>query len=524
MKQLLLSTACCLALVSCGDLFGGGNGNSGGQETGNGATKGDPANAEMALTAMSLNESGAGHIDFATKEVKGASATYSDVKIVGPDGEGIGAERLVINGLNMVDDAPSFTELTFENISPLGVPEDTEVEMSVASLSLKNPNATTAAFVASLIDGEGEPTPPEFSEVSFSDFSLNGFAMKVNEDDVEFEMGIAELSAADLIEGRVGAGLVEGMTLTFDVPQSVSDAPFPIKGNFNLDKMQLDGLNLSGLNEISDLGDDPEEMAAALQKAFIFDSPIDPGYDAAEIKGFNFDLSGLSLVLDDATMMTKRNKEGVATKVVSDPTTMFLKLDPSEGQLGAMAAGGMAMFGYADGLEIFSESAASYDPKSDLTTYDKYHISVKDALALDFKGSMGKFGAVMSAVATMEEDEEAVLEALQALEIHSMTLKISDDSLTDKALNFAAMMQGEDADDLKSQMQMMLAMGAAGAGGLGIDPEIPQAFISALSSFIEKPGDITIKLNPDSPIVFGEIEDPSTLTKDAMGLSVTYSE
>ncbi|MEL6210751.1 MAG: hypothetical protein AAFR44_11355, partial [Pseudomonadota bacterium] len=65
------------------------------------------------------------------------------------------------------------------------------------------------------------------------------------------------------------------------------------------------------------------------------------------------------------------------------------------------------------------------------------------------------------------------------------------------------------------------------AGGAGVDMNLVTEATTALSAFLQSPGTLTIKLDPETPLsaeMFASLEDPSSLTKETLGFSMTHSE
>lgn len=115
-------------------------------------------------------------------------------------------------------------------------------------------------------------------------------------------------------------------------------------------------------------------------------------------------------------------------------------------------------------------------------------------------------------------------EALGELTIHNFEFAIKDNSLLDRAFNAAATMQGQDPQQMKGQVSMMLGMAPMMAGEAGIDMALLTETTGALSKFISDGGTFTLKLNPSTPLSIGalmENPDPSALTKDSLGFTAT---
>jgi hypothetical protein len=115
-------------------------------------------------------------------------------------------------------------------------------------------------------------------------------------------------------------------------------------------------------------------------------------------------------------------------------------------------------------------------------------------------------------------------EALDKLLVHNFQLSLDDDGFVNRAFNAYAAQSGEDPQQLRSQAAGMMAMMPMMAAGAGIDPELASEASAALSSFLTDPKTLTISVAPLTPLRvadFAEMEDPSALTKTALGFSAT---
>jgi hypothetical protein len=84
-----------------------------------------------------------------------------------------------------------------------------------------------------------------------------------------------------------------------------------------------------------------------------------------------------------------------------------------------------------------------------------------------------------------------------------------------------------EVDPLVARATFGAAMLPMMAAQTGIDPAIATDISTGLTSLLQNSGTLTISLNPQTPLsasTFADIEDPSIITKDMLGLTVTHEE
>ena len=525
MKNLLIITAAAVALLTaCGG--GGDQAASSGQSDEVAGVKvpaaklvkGDPDKAVDALKALSLNESGAGRVNFADSSTNGADATFNNVTIdVNDDKSTITSGSLVFKGLDMTDAGASFSQMTLSDLSIS--PNDDEGALKVASIQLTNPSPALAAWVASLM-GEGEPADfPSFDELSFDGFNISGMdlvAEGIDEIDV-LKMGAIDIR--ELSDKGVGSFLFDG----FELNGSDDGQPFSV----SLDSMGMTGINETVMGVMAASfasgasGEEPDfKDIFALMGA----SPGDPGYNTLTMDAFVVDAAGLGINMPSLEGKVSRDNQGRATRSTTKPFNITVSADP-EGEVGSQLAGPLGLMGY-ETLNFSMASDVKMNPDADTfssNAKDNY-FALEDGFKLSGGGAFSGLAALYSKFGEEgadPEDPAFMLEALSAMTLENMEISFQDNSILEKAFTLAGAMSGQDAEGMRAQAIAGVAFLPLAAGQAGVDPAIAAELGGALSKFLNESGTLTLKLSPQTPISVGDFSDPSEITKDALGFSAT---
>lgn len=468
------------------------------------------------LAALKLDGEANDLISFADSSTKNGGAVFSDVSIKpkSEDGPALIAKTMTFDGLNMTDEGPSFDRLILSDMSL--VDEEESVNLSIGDISIVEPNAAASQFFASLIQGEEPEDVPPLSEWAFDRLSLNNLKLSASPDDEgSFSATIGELTIASLADAVAGNTLFSDFKVDFDMPEA---GDFPIVGSLNLGKMSVSNLQASFLENLSEASSDMEKFAELNSKMIEgYSSPIEQGFDQSFVEGLALDVSGLSFSMPKAATKVVRDADGIATAVVSPKTVFKVKADAEAGQLGAQLAQGLAMLDYSD-LEFSIGAKASYDPETTKTTYSDYVIDMKDGFSLSMNGGAFDLLDAVKSMSSMGEDGPD-MDALGKIKLSDLELSLEDKSLLDRAFKVAAGMQGMEPDQLKSMASGFLAMGTMQASQSGVDMELVNQTVNALTTFIEDSGTLTIKLAPEAPISMSDFEDASAMTVEALGFS-----
>jgi hypothetical protein len=548
MKYLLTGVAALTLLTACGDKNKDqdGAGQAGIEHSQDKSAKiklrkGDPATAGQVLSAMSLTQSGAGRVSFASSDVKGAKAVFKDVTLLsseddnveGDDLEGDGelhlkgadlkAGTMEFEGLGMIDGQPNFSRVVLSDITFVPKnPDEAHGSSKIKSMELINPSPETAAWIASLF-GKGEAVDmPEGKALSFDLWSMNDVNFQIDED--EGQKGAFLVSSVEMLglkDEKVARMAMKGFSLDLTDPKDDTDLTARLGG------VDIRGANLGMFNDMAN-GEAAKGMQSGLFE-MLQNDPANPGYDSVSIDDLKVAVSGASFDMPKLSSKVTRDKKGRAVKVATDPFKMTL--GTGEGELGEKFGSQLALLGY-EKLELSGQGEQTYDPDKDMVTIakGKNFWKLEDGFRLDFSGKYEGASAVAAAQAkTMAEDGPSdpgalMQEALDKLLVHNFQLSLDDDGFVNRAFNAYAAQSGEDPQQIRSQAAGMMAMMPMMAAGAGIDPELAGEASAALSSFLTDPKTLTISVAPLTPLRvadFAEMEDPSALTKTALGFSAT---
>ncbi|MEQ9436374.1 hypothetical protein [Hyphomonas sp.] len=546
MKYLLTGVAALALLTACGDKNKDENGagqavteQSQGKLPGVKLRKGDAASASDVLSAFSLTQSGSGRVSFESSDVKGAKAVFKDVTLLASEddsvegmslddddgelhlkGADLKAATMEFEGLGMIDGKPNFSRVVLSDVSFVPKnPEESQGTSEIKSMELVNPSPETAAWIASLF-GKGEAMDmPEGKALAFDLWSMKDMNFQIDEQDGQKgAFLISSISVLGLKDEKMAQMALKG--LTFDMTDPMDDTDV---------KARLGNVDIRGVNfgMFAEMSEDSGNGSAAGLFEMLQNDPANPGYDSIEINDLNIDVSGAAFDMPKLNSRVSRDKKGRAVKVVTDPFKMTL--GTVEGELGEKLGSQLALLGY-EKLELSGQGEQSYDPDKDMVTIaeGKNFWKLEDGFRVDFSGKYEGASAFAAAQATPVADDgpadpgAQMQEALQKMLIHNFRMSFDDNGFVDRAFNAYAAQSGQDPQQLRSQTAGMMAMAPMMAAGAGIDPELAGEAATALSSFLTDPKTLTITLAPAKPLrvaEFVEMEDPSALTKTALGFT-----
>ncbi len=553
MKNLFITAAAAAILTACGQNADApsdveGTVERGGEAAVNSAQRaledlgnitlrsGDAAEAGEALAAMSLAESGTGRVSFEGSSRDGDGATFSDVTISIPgddgdenDGAGILIGTLELDGLDMVDGQASFAKMSMDNVRLVpNDPEDAEEgELTVTNIEVLNPSPALAAWVASLT-GNGAPADfPTGADLAFDSVSLSDMAFNLDDGSDSVAFNLSGIQMAGATETGIGLAQIQGITL-----DATTKGEDPV--NFRLGSFAMTGIGEKVMDafeaglESGMSGDDPDP--SMLIEA-IYADPLEPGYDSIELDDIAFEMGGVNFALPSMVSSIERNGDGVAVGSVTPPFSATLSADPEAGKSGAQLAGMLGMLGYEE-VTLSAAGRSRLDPETDSVTYDAEdnYYTLEDGFTLRFGGDMSGISEYTRKLAAMDLDDPnpdpAMLQdAASELEFRAFSLQLEDNSIVDRAFNLYAAQSGEDPAAVRQQAISMIQLAPMMASGAGVDMTIVTEFTTAASEFLTEPGTLTISLNPEQPLsmaTFENMDDPSMITKEMLGLTVTH--
>ena len=516
MKYVLYGAAAMALITACGQSSGV-------------TAKASSEDVAAALQDMALNESDVGTISFSGSSVKGGTASFSDLAIVIDEDDNLvlKADALKVDGLNVTDLGASFTAMTFENISLTD--EDGEAEMSLGSFTVDQPSPALAAWIASFME-TGEPGAfPELGDLSFKGISFESFKLSARDESgdgaIAFDLPSFSLTAFEA--GALERFSLDGLTFSLDEPSQ------NISARGSLDQFEITGWKKAQTDVLmaafAAAASGASEPYSGLEELFN-SNPLDPGYETSALKGISLDFGGLSLASESISSEVTYNRAGEPTAVETKPYKITMTADPS-GQYGAQAGPILSLLGLDNGVEVTGASKYSIDVASDSVSADAKdnYISFTDLMSFSFGGDVDGVSAYNQAMIegagrsnrNAQGEQEFALAALSNLRLSGFELGLDDNGLIDKGLTLAGAMTGQDPAALKTQVTQQLAFLPLAAGQAGVDATIASELVTALTSFIETPGKLTVKLDPSEPVSVSTFADPSQATKDRLGFSAT---
>lgn len=482
---------------------------------------GNPAMAADALAAMSLDESG-GILTFADKSVDGATATFSGVSISGEDAVKVGS--LVFEGLDMADGKATFGKMSLNDIT---ISEEDEADVKLGNIQLTNPSNELATWLTGTLNGQEVPFPSA-ENIVFDSWSMTGLTGAFDDGDENGTFGIDKIEINNMTGEKAARALISGINLDVDAGDGET-----VK--VKLGSMSMTNIDAAFVRALQENAGDEEAMMAALMDT-VYDDPMDPGYDSFKIDDFSVSAAGASFALPSLSASVERNAAGQPVKYVTKPFTMTLNADAAGGEAGEALTQGLSLLNY-EGLTLKGEGMATYDPDKDIVEFaaNKNYFELVDGAKFSFGGKIEGYNAYSREVGTSfnfadmaagaEPDPDAMMSAMSNLVFHDFEFSIDDDSLLNRAFNAAATAQGQDPDEMKSQIGVGLAMAPMMVQGSGVDVALVTEASSALSEFVQKGGKLTIKIAPDTPLAMSSImqnPDPSLYTKESLGFSATH--
>lgn len=163
----------------------------------------------------------------------------------------------------------------------------------------------------------------------------------------------------------------------------------------------------------------------------------------------------------------------------------------------------------------------SWSPTDGRWTMPQYDITVNEVgslgLALDLGGLTPDFikaanelsakSAAAGAAKDPAQDAE-MLKLLGGLTFHGATFRFDDDSVTGRALDLVASLQGQKREDVVNMAKMAIPLGLAQMQMA----QLANAIVPAVSAYLDSPKSIEIVASPPTPVTFAQIQETSMAT------------
>ena len=442
---------------------------------------------------------------------------------VGDEFETAHLERMIFDAPRLDADGQAiFDGMAMEGMS---AEEDGGADyMRVAYFGVSGINAEMALDLARALRGEAEDFEPDWSSWRFEDLRLEGVEMVTDDQGAESRIALDQFALHDNTDVELGQFIISG----FRVESRGETSPVTV----GLDEFSVTGFKTEAYADLMSViaagGDEDALMSAYYRSAM---NPRMDLFDRFAIRGVLVEAEGVHFALDNLTAQVRQQ----GTRYITDMTMDSLRLVPDAAQqAGAQLAMALGMLGY-ERLEMTAETHGIYDEATGrMWTEGDNFLELQDGLRIEigqnFSGYDAYFANLPEAMAQMEaagDDEamqtEASLELMRPIVLHNMSVSLVDMSLLERALEAGAAAQGITTDELRIQAGAMIGMGMMSA-----PPEIPRPLLSqlstALTSFVNSGGTLTIDATPPEPVSFGTVFDQidaGTFDYNMLGLTFT---
>jgi hypothetical protein len=502
----------------------------------------DQGMADSALLAMGLSGSGSNQITFESSDFADGVYTFTNVVIRPPEGEldddvdsesgsknidkgdqvsndfdpeEIHAERMLISSPYMTDAGTvMMSAFALEAISVEDSDSTSTVTLDRFAVDL--PNTVMAAELAAILLGDlDDDFEPSWDLYEFGNLSIDGLAVRGVEDGEDVLVTLNRFAMQDQSSDQLGRFEI----MEFAINAATETGPLNVRmGEFSIDGLRTSAF--SGLMDAiaNDSGDDAVSQAYFQSMA---NKSMDI-YDGFVLSDVLVDAGGVNVSLDSLTGTMRR--DGILIRSVAGLNSMTLSADAGQAS-GAQLASALDMLGY-DQLTLSFAGETVYDEAAGrvYTTGENY-LLIENGMRLDFSQDFGGYDAYFEAMERFvldDSDSDDVASLMRPLLINQFSVRLEDMSLLERGLNAGATMQGIPVEQLRAQTGMMIGMGL-----LAAPPEIPRAFVTelstALTTFVNQGGSLTVDISPQTPISIGDLMDQaeaSTIDFEALGLTV----
>jgi hypothetical protein len=509
----ILSTS--LVLSGCGDKNKGKSTSSDVKIEKVEARKVDNAQAEKALTALSLSESGSGSLSWAAKTGDSGNYVFTDVVIQGGDSDDnpMNVETLELKGAHMVGDLVAFDVITLNNMST----KDDDAVVAIKKIELIKPSPSISNEIAKAFGGDDDAFDDMDGEVGIGGFDMVG--LDVTSDDGKISMDKFMFGEA---KDKTGVFTLKNLNMDIQDDEDVK---------ITLGSVDVTGLNLEkykGLIQASmEAGENGEEIGQdAMKKLMNSMNPYSPDYKNFSLKDFDMDISGLTVDVDSIDGKTT-TKNGITT--ITQTTSPMIITPPAEGGKKEMQQFSAALkdMGY-DRLVFQSSSKSILDEATDSVEVVDSYLEMQDGFKLNFDYNLSGIKELMDKATAFGANNKAsdnplaAMELLSSMKISKARIALEDKSIIERGFKFAAKQQGADPSMLRNSAKAGLAflpMMAKDPAQQALAMEASQA----LGSFLDNSGTLIIEMNPETPVDMGAITSGAQqgdIDVSTLGLSI----
>lgn len=452
------------------------------------------AEAQKALQALSLAESGSGNFQWADKSGSAGNYVYTDVTLKGEKGKPLHVGKMEIKGVHMQDEKAVFDKAAFYDMNI----EDDDAVVKIDKLTLIKPSPTLANELARAFSGDENAFENVEGDISFGGFELAGL-------DVKADDGNMKLKNLEFGEAKDKTGVFTLSSLEFD-GQGKGD-----NVKFSLDSVQVHGANIQkykGLFSAAMKESKEGKVSEDAMKQFMSGmNPYDPDFKDFSIRGLHIAGDGMQIKLDSYEGKADRKGDKIYMSTKMSPLTIAPSKDTKNKDIQKMAEA-LETLGY-ESLDFTMGGTSVIDAANDNMKSDDTYLELKDGFRLSYNYDLDGYKAFVQKMMEASTNGEkanpmAAMGAMNTLRVNRVKLSLRDDSIIDRAFKFAAKEQGSSVDQLKQQAKMGLAF----AGMMAKDEaqqKLATELAGAVTKLIDDGGTLVIDMNPKEPVDMGAL-------------------
>lgn len=243
------------------------------------------------------------------------------------------------------------------------------------------------------------------------------------------------------------------------------------------------------------------EVTDPILRSGLFESGEAGAMTVSDDQGTIFSMEGATTSTDGYTPGGTMNFDLQVNGMVADMT----RLPEAE------ARQTMTALGYEE-LRGNITSSGSWDTGSGRLTLDEMIYDVDDAAALDLSfdiggytaemvGAMQQMQAQMSQQGNAEAMNMAMLGLMQQIEINEITIELTDDSLTNRILDFVGEQQGMNRESVIAMAKGILPVGLAQLQ----NPSFAAEATAAIGAFLDNPQSLRVSAEPTGSVPVAQL-------------------
>jgi len=494
-----------------------------------------PEQAEKALSQMGLTE-GSEFFEWAERTDRNGRHTYTNLRTKtgdGDDGDGNYMEigKMDVAGAHMGGDAATFDRVDMYDVALANSREDWVLTIDRFSLSNPSP-ALTSGGIESLRNPEDINIGIGPDDVAFGAVLLEGLELIYQDTRDKKRHDLAnEIFGLERIYQDTGSkvrvkldtlgwgedrGTAGAMFLIKDMKLDATEDESSIPVSFSLESASGTGLNMDYFRAMDATGSDGDNPAVGAITDYT------KVFDTFSMKNLSLDLDTLSISTDGMSASASQKGKVTTFRQTLQPVEIGFSGEPKDAAL--LEFKKVLEYLELEDLALSFDYTAIMDEGRGTMSVENGTLHLRNVFRLDYDYKIAGLDH-LSVNLNGETSEADIQDMVAGLELLSMNVSLTDESLVEKVFAYAAEMQGT-----SPQLLRMQAKGALMLSTLGAQNEAQRDAISdaaqALSGFMDGGGTLKIGLSPQEPLSAATFQDIDLKTVDPskLGFSISHEK